>query len=263
MKMKELVDRINASPTMLVKLKFGGSDAPDTLIAKPAVYDEEKNAARVYLYYGPLDPESWSRIRDVNRDEENVAESTYLEGTVVGAFSAYETELDTMPLRELPLWAKELWVKAMETVHPRDRNDALRHFETVDAMKRLVEEEREQGGLNPRDMSGEMQGRYLKLWYSADVLERMRGRGVSEEDLKTLFENVRVLEEVVPSIRELPWRTQKGLDPESMFNREDVYESLVDVLHDAMHSLEMLIQHLMLVRDASEKERRDGRTEGM
>jgi hypothetical protein len=41
-----------------------------------------------------------------------------------------------------------------------------------------------------------MQGRYLKLQYSTEVIERMRGRGVKEDDLKTLFDNIRVLEEV-------------------------------------------------------------------
>ena len=81
---------------------------------------------------------------------------------------------------------------------------------------------------------------------------------MKEDDLKILFENIRVLEEVVPNIRELPWRTQKGLDPESMFNREDVYELLLYILHDAMYSLEMLVQHLILVREADEKEKQDG-----
>ncbi|MCL4412526.1 MAG: hypothetical protein M1526_04135 [Candidatus Thermoplasmatota archaeon] len=96
-------------------------------------------------------------------------------------------------------------------------------------------------------------GRYLKLWYSNDIIEGIIGRGVKDDDLKTLFESIKTLEEVVPSIRELPWRTQKGLDPESMFNREDVYEVLVDVLHDALHSLEMMVQHLILIREAQRK----------
>ena len=45
MNLKDMVDRINGSPTMLVKVKFGVRDAPDTVIAKPATYDEEKDAA--------------------------------------------------------------------------------------------------------------------------------------------------------------------------------------------------------------------------
>ena len=43
-----------------------------------------------------------------------------------------------------------------------------------------------------------------------------------------------------------------------MFNREDVYELLVYVLHDTMYSLEMLVQHLILVREADEKGKQDG-----
>lgn len=128
---------------------------------------------------------------------------------------------------------------------------------TKDDLERLIEEEREQGGLNPKDMSAEMQGRYLKLWYSTDVLERMSGKGVKEDVLKTLFENIKVLQGIVPDIRELPWRTQKGLDPESVFNREDVYELLVYILRDAMHSLEVLVQQLILVIEAKEKEKGD------
>ncbi len=251
--MKELVDKINSSPTMLVRVKFGGRDAPDTVVAKPAVYDEKKNAARVYLYYGPLDPETWASIRDANRDEERLEERAYLDGTFVGAFSTYETVLDTIPLRELPLWAKELWVKDREMLRLHHRDDAITDYRKVDAMKRLIDEEREQGGVNPKDMTAEMHGRYLKLWYSNDIMEGIIGRGVNDDDLKTLFESIKTLEEVVPDIRELPWRTQKGLDPESMFNREDVYEVLVDVLHDALHSLEMMVQHLILIREAQGK----------
>ena len=41
---KELVDKINDSPTMLVKVKIGGRDAPDTVIAKPAYYEDEREA---------------------------------------------------------------------------------------------------------------------------------------------------------------------------------------------------------------------------
>ena len=159
-----MVDRINGSPTMLVKVKFGVRDAPDTVIAKPATYDEEKDAAIVYLYNGPLDPERWARIRDANRDEEKITEWPIPKGAVVGAFSTYETELDTMPLRELPLWAKELWVKDRERFRRDHADDVMINYGKVEAMKRLIEEEREQGGLNPKDMSGEMQGRYLKLW---------------------------------------------------------------------------------------------------
>ena len=59
MNIKELVEKINDSPTMLVKVKIGGRDAHDTVIAKPAYYEDEKDAARVYYYYGPLDPERW------------------------------------------------------------------------------------------------------------------------------------------------------------------------------------------------------------
>ena len=257
MNVKELVDRINGSPTMLVKLKFGAGDARDTVIAKPATYDEEKEAARVYLYNGPLDPERWARIRDANSGE-HVNEWPIPKGADVGAFSTYETELDTMPLRDLPLWAKEMWVKDRERLLLENRSDSMADYRMVEAMKRLIEEEREQGGLNPRDMSVEMQGRYLKLWYSTEVIERMSGKGVKEDDLNTLLENIKLLEEVVPNIRELPWRTQKGLDPESMFNREDVYESLVYILRDAMHSLEVLVQLLMLARDSSESARGDG-----
>ena len=255
---KELVDKINDSPTMLVKVKIGGRDAHDTVIAKPAYYEDERDAARVYYYYGPLDPDNWVNIRYANSNEEKVVEGTILKQSVISAFSTYETELDALPLRDLPLWAKELWVKDRERYRPGHAKDAVTDYMKVEAMKMLIDEEREQGGLNPNDMSAEMQGRYLKLQYSTEVIERMRGRGVKEGDLKTLFENIRLLEEVVPNIRELPWRTQKGLDPESMFNREDVYELLLYILHDAMYSLEMLVQHLILVREADEKEKQDG-----
>ncbi|MCL5680687.1 MAG: hypothetical protein M1515_01380 [Candidatus Thermoplasmatota archaeon] len=76
---KELVDKINDSPTTLVKVKIGGRDATDTAIAKPAYYEDERDAARVYYYYGPLDPDNWSEIRDANRGEEMVVEGTQTE----------------------------------------------------------------------------------------------------------------------------------------------------------------------------------------
>ena len=95
---KELVDKINDSPTMLVKVKIGGRDAHDTVIAKPAYYEDEKDAARVYYYYGPLDPERWSEIRYANRDEEKVVEGTILKQSVISAFSTYETEPDALPM---------------------------------------------------------------------------------------------------------------------------------------------------------------------
>ena len=146
---------------MLVKVKIGGRDAPDTVIAKPAYYEDESDAARVYYYYGPLDPERWSEIRYANRDEEKVVEETILKQSVISAFSTYETELDALPLRDLPLWAKELWVKDRERYRPGHVKDATSDYMKVEAMKMLIDEEREQGGLNPNDMSADMQGRYL------------------------------------------------------------------------------------------------------
>ena len=61
--------------------------------------------------------------------------------------------------------------------------DATSDYMKGEAMKMLIDEEREQGGLNPNDMSADMQGRYLKLQYSTEVIERMRGRGVKEDVL--------------------------------------------------------------------------------
>ncbi len=80
MNIKELVDKINDSPTTLVKVKIGGRDATDKAIAKPAYYENERDAARVYYYYGPLDPDNWSEIRDANRGEEKVVEGTIMQG---------------------------------------------------------------------------------------------------------------------------------------------------------------------------------------
>ena len=54
MNIKELVDKINDSPTMLVKVKIGGRDAHDTVIAKPAYYEDERDAARVYYVLVPV-----------------------------------------------------------------------------------------------------------------------------------------------------------------------------------------------------------------
>ncbi len=89
-----------------------------------------------------------------------------------------------MPFMDPPLWAKELWVKERERYRPGHVKDAETDYAKVESMKMLIDEEREQGGLNPNDMSAEMQGRYLKLWHSTDVIERMVGSGVKEGDLQ-------------------------------------------------------------------------------
>ena len=242
MNVKELVDRINVSPTMLVKVKFGAGEARDTVIAKPATYDKEKEAAIVYLYNGPLDPERWARIRDANK-EEHVNEWPIQKGADVGAFSTYETELDAMPLRELPLWAKELWVRQMEQSTDYSVIDVNRHYK-IEMMRKLIAQEGRSGGLSPDMMSDDMKARYLKLWYSFEVIMREISRGMTVDSLRTIYSHLKTVSETVPKIRELPWRNEEGLDPNSWFNREDTYEAMTDMLHSTMESLLLIIQRI-------------------
>ena len=146
MDIKELVDKMNDSPTMLVKVKKGGRDA-----------------ARVYYYYGPLDPKRWSEIRYANRDEEKVVEGTILRQSVISAFSTYETELDALPLRDLPLWAKELWVKDREMYRSGHVKDATSDYMKGEAMKMLIDEERER-------VTDGFVLRLLRKWLRAGVM---------------------------------------------------------------------------------------------
>ena len=144
MNIKEMVEKINGMPTVLVKVNVGDTDKHDIVVAKPAIYHEE-GYATVYKYIGPRDWKEWAEARDENRDEEKVKESTLtgpiadspiIAGAVVNSVTPYETDLDTMPLRELPLWAKELWVKHRETLFPSGHGEMRMNARMIDQMER-------------------------------------------------------------------------------------------------------------------------------
>ncbi len=174
-----------------------------------------------------------------------IADSPIIAGAVVNSVTPYETVLDTMPLRELPLWAKELWVKHRETLFQSGHGEMKMNARMIAQMKDLIKAEKGRGGLNPDRMSREMHERYLKLWYSIDVMDRAIGNGLTVESLKTVWSHLRTISDTVPKIRELPWRNEEGLDPESWFNREDVFESMTDMLHGTMDSLQKLVWKMM------------------
>ena len=257
MDIKEMVDKINGMPTVLVKVNLGDTDKHDIVVAKPAIY-HEGGYATIYRYIGPRDWKEWAEVRDDNRDGEKVnkstltgpiADSPIIRGAVVNSVTPYETDLDTMPLRELPLWAKELWVKHRETLFPDGYGEMKMNARMMAQMKELIDRERGAGGLNPDRMSTEMQERYLKLWYSIDVMDRAIGKGLTADSLRTVWSNLRTISDIVPRIRELPWRNEEDLDPESWFDREDVFESMTDIVHGTMGSLLKLIWEMIADRE--------------
>ena len=165
MNIKEMVEKINGMPTVLVKVNLGDTDKHDMVVARPAIYHEE-GYATVYKYIGPRDWKEWAEARDDNRDEEKVKESTLtgpiadspiIGGAVVNSVTPYETDLDTMPLRELPLWAKELWVKHRETLFPSGHGEMKMNARMIDQMEKLIKAEKGAGGLNPDRMIRDMQ----------------------------------------------------------------------------------------------------------
>ena len=250
MDIKEMVDKINGMPTVLVKVNLGDTDKHDIVVAKPAIY-HEGGYATIYRYIGPRDWKEWAEVRDENRDGEKVdkstltgpiADSPIIRGAVVNSVTPYETDLDTMPLRELPVWAKELWVKHRETLFPDGYGEMKMNARMMAQMKELIEREKGEGGLNPSDMTQEMQARYMRLWYSESAIDRIAGRGTPNvEDLRALQQHVRTLGDIVPNIRELPWRNRGDLDPESQFDREDIYETLVEVMKEVTYSVGRII----------------------
>ena len=253
MNIKEMVEKINGMPTVLVKVNLGDTDQHDIVVARPAIYHEE-GYATIYRYIGPRDWREWAEARDENRDEEKVKESTLtgpiadspiIAGAVVNSVTPYETVLDTMPLRELPLWAKELWVKHREMLFPSGHGEMKMNARMIDQMEELIKAEKGAGGLNPDRMSREMHERYLRLWYSIDVMDRAIGKGLTADSLKTVWSHLRTIRDTVPKIRELPWRNEEGLDLESWFNREDVFEWMTDMLHGTMDSIQKLVWKMM------------------
>ena len=260
MDIKEMVDKINGMPTVLVKVNLGDTDKHDIVVAKPAIY-HEGNYATIYRYIGPRDWKEWAEVRDENRDGEKVnkstltgpiADSPIIRGAVVNSVTPYETDLDTMPIRELPLWAKEMWVRHRETLLTSGRGEEKMNARMIAQMKELIEREKGAGGLNPDRMSREMQERYLKLWYSLDAMDRALGKSLTLDSLKTVQSHLKTISDTVPKIRELPWRNEEDLDPESWFDREDVFESMTDIVHGTMGSLLKLIWKV--IADREEKE---------
>ncbi len=247
---KELVDVINSMNTTLVKVVFGYSGRDEMVFARPAHYNDRDMTAVLYRYIGPLDPERWVDERAVNRGVEKVIKRTFYEnGAIYSAVLPFPTVLDTLPLRDLPLWAKELWIEQKEMSVPSSGRELERDAMMMNAMRKLIDEERGSGGLNPDDMNEDMRGRLLKLWYSLDALNGMAGRGMKVDDLNKLEHHLEEVKEVVPHIRELPWRRERGLDPGSWFNREDVIESILDILDDVMTFLLRTVGRLIRERE--------------
>ncbi len=252
MNLKETVDMINKSPTMLVKVNLGDTRPHDMVVAKSATYHEE-GYATILKYKGPRDWKRWADVRDDNGDVEKVVESTLMgpvkgltsTGAIVNGVTPYETDLDTMPLRQLPVWAKELWVRQREKFSPDNKGESDMNAAMISQMKDLIAKEKNSGGLSPDGMTEEMRGRYLRVWYSLDALRFIEGRGVESDDLRSLLKHVRTLIDVVPRVRELPWRTEDGLDPESPFNREDILEWTVDTIHETLVSIASVLMDMI------------------
>ena len=252
MNIREAVEEINRMPTMLVDIRFGENGQSTVVVARPAEYDEVKKEATLYYYYGPLDPEKWAKTRDASMDREGVEESHILEA-MISSVRKHESVLDTTPLRFLPLWAKEQWVKQTENdVYDRQTPDWDVKIGALNGMKRLIEEERNGGGLRPKDMTLEMQGRYLRIDDSLGTIENEAFGKPNREKLEKLLEGLNDLMKEVPKIRELPWRNEEGLYPGSFYNRQDFYEMLLDILQDAMHWLVSALQSMIMAERGRE-----------
>lgn len=242
--LKEMVEKMNGMPTMLVRITFGGKDEKGLAYARPAHYDEREDSATLFMYLGPLDPRRCDFPTDTGNVVERIEKQTIIGGEKDNfKVFPYETYLDTMPLRDLPLWTKEMWVKQMEQSSNYSVLD-LNRYTKIEMMKRLIAQEGRSGGLNPDMMSGEMKERYFKVWYSTDVVGREMAKGLTAESLRTVYSDLKTISETVPKVRELPWRNEVGLDPNSWFNREDTYEYMTDMLHDTMESLLRIIQKI-------------------
>ncbi len=248
MDLKEAVRRINACPTVLVRLRYGDRAHPEEVFARPAEYDEASGMARVFLYVGPLAPDSRPQMRARAGGGEIVVSDTLREGEYLSV-EPFETELDVTSLRELPTWAKELWVRGREMFPPRDEADAAKSSRMVAMMRVLIKREREGEGFDPRDMSSEMQGRYLRLWNSSGVIGRLTEGKLREEDLRKLLLHLKTVREALPLMNDLPWWKGGILDPEDRFDWQGAYEELVLLLVQATKSLEDLIGRMMAERE--------------
>ena len=143
----------------------------------------------------------------------------------------------------LPLWAKEMWVKQMEE-SSYSITDINRHIK-IDMMKKLIAQEGRNGGLTPDMMDAAMKDRHVRITYALDGIRAELGKGLTLENLKTLYSYLDMIRNTVPGIRELPWRNEGGLDPNSWFDREDTFEIMTDMLHEAMEAVEHVVQRLM------------------
>ena len=132
-------------------------------------------------------------------------------------------------------------MKHRETLFPSGHGEMKMNARMIDQMEELIKAEKGAGGLNPDRMSSEMKERHLKLWYSLDAMDRALGRSLTLDSLKTVQSHLKTISDTVPKIRELPWRNEEDLDPESWFNREDVFEWMTDMLHGTMDSLQKLV----------------------
>ena len=244
MYLKELVEKMNSMNTMLVRITFGGTDKKGLAYARPAYYNGDDDSAILYQYIGPLDP----RRCDFPGDNANVVEhveKTELLGRGKDNYEVfpYETYLDTMPLRDLPLWAKEMWVKQMEE-SLYSVIDVNRHIK-ISMMKKLIAQEGRNGGLTPDMMDAAMKDRHVRIIYALEGIKAELGKGLTLDNLNKLYSYLDVIKNTIPGIRELPWMNEDGLDPNSWFNREDTFEIMTDMLHDAMQAVEYVIQGLI------------------
>ncbi len=262
MDLKEMVERINGARTMLVKVNISHINPHDIVVAGPATYHEE-GYATLYRYSGPRDWNAWLETIEEPKmemvEEKNITgpiPGLTETGTIVNGVTPYETDLDTMPLRDLPLWAKELWVTQTE-YRLREQQTVDRHaYDKVRAMKKLIEQEKRGGGLDPDKMNADMKERYLKLWYSMQALSTESMKKLDEDALWSMRKHLETLSVILPNISELPWRNEGNLDPESWFNREDVYEGLTQIMHGAIGSLMDLTFNL--IHEKQMEEYKDG-----
>lgn len=228
MNQKEAAEAINSKRTFLVKI-WVESVPPNCIIAaRPAIYGREKDETVVMEYSGPLDLGMKPFIPESEWKRERLGKFS-LKDFTVDSVEDYTTALDTMPLRLLPLWAKEQWVKQTE-LEMRSMNLDMRLFtaETLFFMKRLIDEERE--GRIHADSSVEIQAKLFKIKEALRAIDAASAGKGAKESASSLLASLFVLKQNMPVLQDLPWRDISHSSSE--YNREDMYEIILTGLRD-------------------------------
>ncbi len=213
--------------------------------ARPAAYNERMGLARVFLYIGRLAPNNRPQMRARAGGEETVFGVTLNVGKYYSV-EPFETGLDVTPLRELPLWAKDMWARTMEMLPPEGNDEYVaRTARLVAMMNTLIKREREGDGFDPEDFSKETQGRYLKLWFSTEAVGKMTEGQLKEEELGKMLHHLETVREALPLMNELPWWRGGILDPGDRFDWQGAYEELVLLLVQVTKSLEDVVRKMM------------------